>query len=395
MHENRVLSPVPAMPQVLQNMPDLKPSTFTDTLYRLKMFQLDDLVLGPYVRHCLNVGNRRRVGRSSMCLCNQGLRTVYLTEVTADYKFRELDDGMLSYPLSDCYATAENMLDIPILYTQYKPAGDPEAARTQQEFNRGVHFAAWHQDVRYFGHDIDATENMSHLVYKEVANSPTAAVVGAINIPEVPMHVPVVATFQSPARTSGPYKENVLHIFPTLQQEIYCWMRHIAQAEGAPAVHVVYRDGFDDAALEAVRLPAIHFGGKVLSAQPYSRNFNSCTTKVCPNHGGGGRPGPCMQHPPAPRPPWVLRDSGVAVMAPTAPKFFVHASLSSNHPCFERQISKTRRSTNVVCCKVKDHHNHCGHTYPSAAPASPAASPNPPQTHIPPGGMHVVVVGRA
>ena len=32
--------------------------------------------------------------------------------------------------------------------------------------------------------------------------------------------------------------------------------------------------------------------------------------------------------------------------------FFVHASLSSNHPCFERQISKTGCYTNVVCCKV-------------------------------------------
>ena len=106
-------------------------------------------------------------------------------------------------------------------------------------------------------------------------------------------------------------------------------------------------------------------------------------------HGGGGGPG--LRHPPVP--PRVLRDSGVGAMAPTA-----HASLSSNHPCFERRISKLRRSTNVVCCKVKDHHNHCGHTYPSAAPASqqpPAASPNPPQTHIPPGGMHAVVVGRA
>ena len=29
------------------------------------------------------------------------------------------------------------------------------------------------------------------------------------------------------------------------------------------------------------------------------------------------------------------------------------ASLSSNHACLERQISKTRRFTNVVCCKMK------------------------------------------
>ena len=70
--------------------------------------------------------------------------------------------------------------------------------------------------------------------------------------------------------------------------------------------------------------------------------------------GGVAGPGPCMRHPPAaPTPPQILRDSGVGAMAPTAPKFFVHASLSSNHPCFERQIGKTRRYTNVVCHEVK------------------------------------------
>ena len=60
-----------------------------------------------------------------------------------------------------------------------------------------------------------------------------------------------------------------------------------------------------------------------------------------------------------PPPPGVLRNSGVGAMAPTATKFLVHASLSSNHPCFERQISKTRRYTNVVCCEVKIPHSAC------------------------------------
>ena len=41
--------------------------------------------------------------------------------------------------------------------------------------------------------------------------------------------------------------------------------------------------------------------------------------------------------------------------------FFVHASLSSNHPCFECQISKTRRYTNVVCCEVKILHSELFH----------------------------------
>ena len=41
--------------------------------------------------------------------------------------------------------------------------------------------------------------------------------------------------------------------------------------------------------------------------------------------GGGGRPDPvlvCNTPQPPSHPPWVLRDSGVGAMAPTAPKFF-------------------------------------------------------------------------
>ena len=107
------------------------------------------------------------------------------------------------------------------------------------------------------------------------------------------------------------------------------------------------------------------------------------------------------------------------------PSFFVHASLSSNHPCFERQMSKTRRYTNVVCCGVKIPHlelfpgssavpkllgaNAGGYMVRSHTailktffPAKTrkryyrihtSVAPNP-QTHIPAGGMHVVVVGR-
>ena len=56
----------------------------------------------------------------------------------------------------------------------------------------------------------------------------------------------------------------------------------------------------------------------------------------------GGRLGPVLVCDPrqTPPPPRVLRDSGLGGMAPTAPNFFVHASLSSNHPCFERRLAR-------------------------------------------------------
>ena len=61
--------------------------------------------------------------------------------------------------------------------------------------------------------------------------------------------------------------------------------------------------------------------------------------------------------PSPPLPPRVLTDSGVGPWRHGAEVFYVHASLSSNRPCFERQISKTRHYTNVVCFEAKILHS--------------------------------------
>ena len=50
-----------------------------------------------------------------------------------------------------------------------------------------------------------------------------------------------------------------------------------------------------------------------------------CTVNEVPHAQGGGAagPGPCMQHPPAPPPPRVLKDRSVGAMASTMPNFLV------------------------------------------------------------------------
>ena len=107
------------------------------------------------------------------------------------------------------------------------------------------------------------------------------------------------------------------------------------------------------------------------------------TLRCCTPAGVVG-PSPCMRHPPAP--PRVLRDSGVGAMAPTAPKFLCacfpfHQTIHVSSARLARQCAI---QMSFVLAKMRKRYYHIHTSVP----------PNP-QTHIPPGGMHVVVVGCA
>ena len=114
-----------------------------------------------------------------------------------------------------------------------------------------------------------------------------------------------------------------------------------------------------------------------------------CVQVVIPNRrsGGGGlapggRPGPvlvCDPPPPPSPPPRFLTDSGLGGMAPTALNFFL--SMLPFHQTIRALCARLAR---YIPAKTRQRYYHI-HT----------SIPPHPQTHIPPGGMHMVVVGRA
>ena len=90
--------------------------------------------------------------------------------------------------------------------------------------------------------------------------------------------------------------------------------------------------------------------------------------------GGGGRAQSLYATPPSPPPPRVLRDSGLGAMVPTARDFF----------CACVPFIKPSTLETFILAKTRKRYYHI------RTPIPPY-----PQTYIPPGGMHVVVVGCA
>ena len=126
---------------------------------------------------------------------------------------------------------------------------------------------------------------------------------------------------------------------------------------------------------------------------------------------GRGRLGPVLVCD-TPKPPGFGRQWVWGAWRQWRPLFLCLLLFHQTISAFERQISKTGHYTNIVCCEVKILHSeqHPGRgeggntaTLKTFFPAKTrkryhhihtSVPPNP-QTHIPPGGMHVVVVGHA
>eukprot|EP00760_Papus_ankaliazontas_P030245 PhM_4_TR4686/c0_g2_i1/m.105985 len=77
--------------------------SFKETIFRTRLFAIEDVILGPYTDNCKFP--TASTGRSSMCNCTQGMRLVsahHINHVTGEY----IEISESSFPMTECYTTA-------------------------------------------------------------------------------------------------------------------------------------------------------------------------------------------------------------------------------------------------------------------------------------------------
>eukprot|EP00668_Euglena_longa_P010695 GGOE01012952.1.p1 GENE.GGOE01012952.1~~GGOE01012952.1.p1 ORF type:complete len:1267 (+),score=400.20 GGOE01012952.1:203-3802(+) len=249
--------------QVLKRMTNFTRSQFLNTVNVVRMTDVGDQLAGPFSSSCPDTSLTLSGARSSLCNCLQGFRHVELTAITANYSNAPIHT--LQYPISECYATPSSSLQSPVIYAQVWPSGNPWAAARVREFNRGVSYVTSTRPVRFVNASFGSSVNASQLLASLVDGALVAAVAGSVNVPDVPMSFPVLATLQSPAVLAASYTESTLHLLPTLQQEIYSWVEFLVQQSGFAyqcTIHVLYPSGYDPTVVQLVQQSCYHFVGE-------------------------------------------------------------------------------------------------------------------------------------
>eukprot|EP00759_Apiculatamorpha_spiralis_P019908 PhF_6_TR25539/c0_g1_i1/m.35822 len=90
--------------EMMKRTRELTRQSFMDAVFGTHMFEIDELLVGPYSNDCRHP--QPAVGRSSMCNCTQGLRFVSTTVLDANYGYK-VSSPDLTYSMTECYATSD------------------------------------------------------------------------------------------------------------------------------------------------------------------------------------------------------------------------------------------------------------------------------------------------
>eukprot|EP00759_Apiculatamorpha_spiralis_P041438 PhF_6_TR40161/c0_g1_i2/m.59465 len=90
--------------EMMKRTREITRQAFMDAVYGTHMFEIDELLVGPYSNDCTHP--QPAIGRSSMCNCTQGLRFVSTTVLNSRYGY-DVAAPDLTYSMTECYATPD------------------------------------------------------------------------------------------------------------------------------------------------------------------------------------------------------------------------------------------------------------------------------------------------
>ena len=231
--------------EALRKARSLTRAALLQSVYENRMFQIDELLFGPYSNDCPAVhATASSSGRSSLCYCSQGLRTLWFTRVNEgpDYRDRtyleapDLGDGS-SYSIADCYGDAATLLSSPEAYSILSPSTvSSESIRLHAGLTRSLN-----DKVIVIPENI-TSDAAAPTVARTVTETRLVSVVTGIRVPppSIMGDTPTINAIRYPPVITSTFVRNEIYFTPTLQQQIFTIVSSVASSTQGRPLYVLH-----------------------------------------------------------------------------------------------------------------------------------------------------------
>ncbi|CCD17047.1 unnamed protein product [Trypanosoma congolense IL3000] len=232
---------------------------FMESLYNQRRYVIDDLVIGDFGGNCKGAAGKH----GAVCQCNQGGNAVYMKALVENYRFVTLQNGEVYFASSHCYSD-DIRLDAPLSGLLFYVWDDETTAYSIISFAYGMMGATESTEMqrldRFFFHALATSAAEGSLTLRrELDTRIVTAVFGIVDdamlaTPDVTFVDPITATphLHSSAR-------NVIHLSPTLEQQLFVTVGYIVNSSGAGTFHAAIRGNDTHAIEDMVRKTAVTF----------------------------------------------------------------------------------------------------------------------------------------
>ena len=214
------------------------PAEYLDAIYRTKMFDLDEMLAGPFSTTCASGEDSSLATRNSLCFCNQGLRYVQVTEITSTYEY----DPTLShtFPITQCSSSLTSV-ERPVLFTTFVRRNSTNAVTGLGKVEDAMQLAG--SSSIYFENnalDDGLFANVSTTRMYECGNR--SLLLGALSAMYIAPQdsYPVIPLFSQPALPIAAFQRSTIHVLASLQQEMLVNAKHLAQVHNSTAIYLLF-----------------------------------------------------------------------------------------------------------------------------------------------------------
>ncbi|RHW68775.1 Adenylate and Guanylate cyclase catalytic domain containing protein [Trypanosoma brucei equiperdum] len=218
--------------------------SFINSLYDQRRYVIDDLVIGDFGGECATGA----AAQGAVCDCNRGGKKVFMKEVVKGYHFQHVLPGIFSTSRDHCYSNAIQ-LHPPLSGVIMRMADNLTMLRAALEFYHGISSTASLLNVGELNRLImlqvgSTTEQSMNDLVELRKNSIITAVFGVV-VEE--MLTVKNLTFIDPIVMDprlNKFRSNVIHLSPTLEQQLYVLVSYLSKNRQGPVHLAVYsREG--------------------------------------------------------------------------------------------------------------------------------------------------------